>query len=542
MSESLFLVRDQISWLEASIRKRMEFDYIIVGAGSAGCVLANRLTENPRNRVLLLEAGGKDWHPFIHMPAGLAKLIGLKHLNWSYETEPEPEMNGRRMYWPRGKVLGGSSSINAMCYCRGHRKDYDEWAPQGANGWAFDDVLPYFIKAEDQENGASDFHGAGGPLGVQNLRHTNPLSTTFIQAAQQAGHPRTDDFNGPRQRGFDFYQVTQRDGKRCSTAVAYLRPALNRTNLTVQTHALVEEVILDGKRASGVSYRHKGKLKIAGAGKVILSGGAINSPQLLLLSGIGPADHLREHHIEVRHELPGVGANLQDHLDVCTLVQCKKPVTYDQLNDFIVGIQYFLGRKGPGTSNIAEAGGFIVSRHATDDRPDIQMHFVPAFLDDHGRNILPGHGMTIHACALRPESRGALTLKSSDPSAAPAMQPNYLSRGYDRDIMLECIRLSREIFAQEAFRPFAGTEVFPGAAAQSEDGLLEFIRNKAESIYHPIGTCKMGIDEMAVVDPALNVHGLEGLSVVDASIMPALVSGNTNAPTVMIAEKFAAAQ
>ena len=531
-----------ISWNEASIRKRMEFDYIIVGAGSAGCVLANRLTENPNNRVLLLEAGGKDWHPFIHMPAGLAKLIGLDHLNWSYETEPEPEMNGRKMYWPRGKVLGGSSSINAMCYCRGHRKDYDSWAESGAEGWSFNDVLPWFIKSEDQENGASDFHGAGGPLGVRNLRHTNPLSSTFIEAAQQAGHPRTDDFNGPRQRGFDFYQVTQRDGKRCSTAVAYLRPALDRPNLTVQTHAQAEGIIFDGSRATGVKYRRKGKPVSVEAGKVILSGGAINSPQLLMLSGIGPADHLESQGIDVRLDLPGVGENLQDHLDVCTLVNCKQPVTYDQLSDIAVGIRYLFGRKGPGSSNIAEAGGFIVSRFASDDRPDIQMHFVPAFLDDHGRNTLPGHGMTIHACALRPESRGRLRLKSPDPLAPPAMQANYLSEEYDRRIMNECVRLSREIFAQDAFRPYTGDEVFPGSAVQSDEQLLEFIRNKAESIYHPIGTCKMGADDLAVVDPSLNVRGIENLSVVDASIMPALVSGNTNAPTIMIAEKFASAQ
>ena len=520
----------------------MEFDYIIVGGGSAGCVLANRLTENPNNRVLLLEAGGKDWHPYIHMPAGLAKLIDLDRLIWSYETEPEPEMNGRKMYWPRGKVLGGSSSINAMCYCRGHRKDYDSWAQSGADGWSFKDVLPWFIKAEDQENGASEFHGAGGPLGVQNLRHTNPLSTIFIEAAQQAGHPRTDDFNGPRQRGFAFYQVTQREGKRCSTAVAYLRPALSRPNLTVQTHAQAESVIFDGSRATGVKYRHKGKPHAAEAGNVILSGGAINSPQLLMLSGIGPGDHLKSHGIDVRLDLPGVGENLQDHLDVCTLMNCKQPVTYDQLNEVLAGIRYLFDRKGPVSSNIAEAGGFIVSRHASDDRPDIQMHFVPAFLDDHGRNTLPGHGMTIHACALRPESRGRLTLKSADPMAAPAMQPNYLSDEYDVRIMQECVRLSREIFAQDAFRPFAGEEVFPGAAVQSEEQVLEFIRNKAESIYHPIGTCRMGADNMAVVDPTLRVRGIQGLSVVDASIMPTLVSGNTNAPTIMIAEKFAAAQ
>ena len=518
----------------------MEFDFIIVGAGSAGCVLANRLCENPNTRVLLLEAGGKDWHPFIHMPAGLAKLIGLEHINWSYETEPEHQMNGRRLYWPRGKVLGGSSSINAMCYCRGHRKDYDSWAAAGADGWGFDEVLPYFIKSEDQENGASEYHGEGGPLGVRNLRHTNPLSGVFLEAAVQAGHGRTDDFNGPRQRGFDYYQVTQRDGKRCSTAVAYLRPARKRDNLTVSTHSHAQRIVFENGRAAGVEYLNKRKPRTATGGKVILSGGAINSPQLLMLSGVGPGDHLQSVGVEVRHDLPGVGQNLQDHLDVCTLVECHDTITYDQLSDIAVGLRYLFGRKGPGSSNIAEAGGFIVSRHATDDRPDIQMHFVPAFLDDHGRNILPGHGMTIHACSLRPESRGEIRLKSADPAAAPAMHARYMSTEYDRKMMLECVRLSREILAQEAFRPYAGTEVFPGAARQSDDEVMDFVRDKGESIYHPIGTCRTGTDEMAVVDPSLKVRGLEDLYVVDASIMPTLVSGNTNAPTIMIAEKFAA--
>jgi choline dehydrogenase-like flavoprotein len=429
-----------------------------------------------------------------------------------------------------------------MCYCRGHRKDYDSWEQAGNAGWGFRDVLPYFMLSEDQENGPSEFHGAGGPLSVQNLRQNNPLSQVFLDAAAQAGHPRTDDFNGPRQRGFSLYQVTQRDGRRCSTAVAFLRPVLDRPNLVVSTHSAAARVVMEGKRASGVEYLQKGKLRSASGGRVILAGGAINSPQLLMLSGIGPADHLRSLGIGVALDLPGVGRNLQDHLDICTLVHCKRPISYDQLSDIAVGIRYLFGKKGPGSSNIAEAGGFIVSRHATDDRPDIQMHFVPAFLDDHGRNVLPGHGMTIHACALRPESRGEITLQSADPATPPAMRPNYLSSPYDRAMMLECVRLSREIFAQSAFEPFAGDELFPGQDARTDEDVMAFIRRKAESIYHPIGTCKMGIDEMAVVDPQLNVRGIEGLSVVDASVMPTLVSGNTNAPTIMIAEKFAAAQ
>jgi len=519
----------------------MEFDFIIVGAGSAGCVLANRLSEARNDRVLLLEAGGRDWHPFIHVPAGLAKLIHLDSVNWAYETEPQAELGGRRLYWPRGKVLGGSSSINAMCYCRGHRKDYDDWATGGAHGWGFDEVLPYFRRAEDQENGASEFHGTGGPLSVQNLRHTNPLSAVFIEAAGQAGQPLTDDFNGPRQRGFGYYQVTQRDGRRCSSAVAYLHPAMTRTNLTVRTHAQATRILLEGQRATGVEYRKGRSRQVAYGGQVILAGGAINSPQLLMLSGIGPADHLRSHGIEARHDLPGVGQNLQDHLDVCTLVHCRQPITYDQISELASGIRYLFTRRGPASSNIAEAGGFVVSRYATDDRPDIQMHFVPAFLDDHGRNVLPGHGMTIHACVLRPESRGELTLRSADPLAAPLLQPNYLEREYDRNLMLECVRLAREIYAQDAFKPYAGDELYPGSEAQSEADVLNFIRRKAETIYHPVGTCRMGEDEMAVVDPGLRVRGLESLSVVDASIMPTLVSGNTNAPTIMIAEKFASA-
>ncbi|MDZ4728925.1 MAG: choline dehydrogenase [Xanthomonadales bacterium] len=518
----------------------MTFDYIIAGAGSAGCALAGRLSENPNTRVLLLEAGGRDWHPFIHMPAGLAKLVGMASVNWKFDTEAEAELNGRRLFWPRGRVLGGSSSINAMCYCRGHHKDYDNWLAAGNPGWGFADVLPYFIKSEDQENGASEFHGVGGPLSVQNLRHSNPLSETFIEAAQQAGYKRNDDFNSAQQRGFGLYQVTQRNGRRCSSAVAYLRPAMDRPNLVVRTGAVVEQIQLHQHRAEAVRYRWKGKEVRSESGNIILSGGAIGSPQMLMLSGIGPAEHLHSVGIRVRHDLPGVGLNLQDHLDICTLVKSLQPITYDQLSDIAVGLRYLFDRKGPGSSNIAEGGGFIVSRHAPDDRPDIQMHFVPALLDDHGRNRLPGHGMTIHACALQPESRGEIRLKSRDPAAAPAIHANYLNSDYDRKMMLECARLTREIFAQPAFAASAGEEILPGKAVQSEAELMEFIRRKAESIYHPIGTCKMGQDALAVVDHKLRVHGLEGLAVVDASIMPTLVSGNTNAPTIMIAEKFAA--
>ncbi len=518
----------------------MEFDFIIVGGGSAGCVLASRLSENPNHRVLLLEAGGRDWHPFIHMPAGLGKLMALKSLNWAYETEPQEELNKRRLYWPRGRVLGGSSSINAMCYCRGHRRDYDEWASAGNPGWDYSSVLPFFIRSEDQENGASEYHGTGGPLSVQNLRYTNPLSGVFLQAAGQAGFPHNDDFNGLHQPGFGYYQVNQRNGRRCSTSVAFLGSALDRPNLFVRTKAIAESILLDKQRATGVRFSRKGRHYNIDGGHIILAAGSINSPQLLMLSGIGPAGQLGKHGIHVHHNLPGVGRNLQDHLDICTLVESRKPISYDHLNQVGVALRYLFDRKGPGSSNIAEAGGFIVSRHATDERPDIQMHFVPALLDDHGRNRLPGYGMTIHACPLRPQSHGEITLKSADPQCAPAIQPRYLSTEYDRKLMIECARLAREIFAQAAFRTVAGKEIYPGSDLQTDAELLAHIRRKAETIYHPIGTCKMGIDESAVVDPQLNVRGLQGLSVVDASVMPQMPSGNTNAPTIMIAEKFAA--
>ncbi|MEM1412349.1 MAG: GMC family oxidoreductase N-terminal domain-containing protein, partial [Pseudomonadota bacterium] len=389
------------------------YDIIIVGAGSAGCVLANRLSANPNRRVLLLEAGGKDRNPFIHMPAGLWQLRNNTRINWNYYTEPEPNLENRRLYWPRGRVLGGSSSINAMCYCRGHRKDYDDWAAGGADGWSFDECFPYFLKSEDQGRGASDFHGVGGPLSVQDLRYHNPLSDRFLEACEQTGLPRTDDFNGAHQRGCGLYQVTQRDGKRCSAAAGYLKPAMDRPNLEVITGAAAQAVLFDGHRARGVRASVRGQLRDFEGGEIILSGGAINSPQLLMLSGVGPADHLAEHDVDVIHDLPAVGENLQDHLDVCTVVSIGTKDSYDTLSHVKAGLEYFFKHEGPGTSNIAEGGAFIVSPLATDDRPDIQLHFIPAQLDEHGKNQLPGSGMTLHACPLRPESRGRIRLKSS---------------------------------------------------------------------------------------------------------------------------------
>ena len=518
-----------------------ECDHIIVGAGSAGCVLANRLSADAARRVVLLEAGGRDWSPFIHMPAGIARLAGDRSVNWNYTTEPEPALEGRRLWWPRGRVLGGSSSINAMCYTRGQPQDYDGWALQGAHGWSYAEVLPFFRRAEDQARGADAWHGSGGPLAVSDLRFRSELSQAFLDAAGECGLPANPDFNGARQEGVGWYQVTQKDGRRASAATAYLRPALGRPNLHVVTGALVTRLVLANGRVVGVEYRERGAIRTMHAAHVTLSGGSINSPQLLMLSGIGPAAELGRLGLRVVADLPGVGANLQDHLDYCTLVKSRRPDSYDfsPLGEAWVGLRYLLTRSGPGSSNIAEAGGFLRSGAAVNDRPDVQLHFVPAQLDDHGRNRLPGHGYTLHCCALRPASRGRITLASTDPAAKPRIQPNYLGEPDDARTLIAGIRLAREILAAPAFDRYRGAELFPGATLRSDAELLQAIRAKAETIYHPVGTCRMGTDPLSVVDASLAVHGVAGLSVVDASVMPTVPSGNTNAPTIMIAEKAA---
>ena len=518
------------------------YDFIIIGAGSAGCVLARRLSAQSFRRVLLLEAGGRDRSPFIHMSAGLAQLVHNRKINWNYLTEPEAELDNRRLYWPRGKVLGGCSSINAMCYIRGQSQDYDEWERDGAIGWGYDDVLPFFRKAERQQHGASRYHGATGLLCVEDLRVRNPLTDRFVEAAVSMGLPHNRDFNGERQHGAGYYQVTQRDGTRCSAASAYLTGARERSNLTIETHAMVEHVLIERRKAIGVSYRRDSKHYTAWCdGEVLLCAGTVNSPQLLMLSGIGPADHLREHGLNVVVDQPGVGENLQDHLDICTLYKSTRPITYDfnRLQQLGVLLDYWLRHRGAGISNIAEGGAFACSSRATPDRPDIQMHFVPAQLDDHGRNRLPGHGFTLHACHLQPRSRGHIKLRSNRPDDPPLIHGNYLREPHDLQVMLEAARMSRQLLRSSPFDELRGAEVFPGTADGTDAELTSFIRHKAETVYHPVGTCRMGSDPASVVDNALRVTGVSALRVIDASVMPKIVSGNTNAPTIMIAEKAA---
>jgi choline dehydrogenase len=518
------------------------YDYVIVGAGSAGCALANRLSAQPDIHVLLLEAGGPDLNPLIHMPAGIAGLVDNRHINWRYYTEPEPQLQWRRMYWPRGRVLGGSSSINAMCYTRGHALDYDEWARLAGSEWSYANVLPYFRKAEDQSRGANEYHGAGGPLAVEDLKYRNPLSAVFVDAAAACGLARNDDFNGPSQDGVGFYQVTQRNGRRCSAAVAYLHPAKYRANLRICTRSLATRVLFSGGRAMGVEYLRGRRIHTVRAEReVILAAGAIATPQLLMLSGIGPAAELHALKIAVVVNLKEVGRNLQDHLDFCTLTQSTRAITYDfgKLQELAVAVRYLCTRSGPGVSNIAEAGAFARTHLAPDARPDIQMHFVPAQLDDHGRNRLTGHGFTLHACVLRPASRGYLQLSSSRPEDPPRIHARYLSAAPDLDILLEGVRLSREIIAAPPFAGVRGMEIFPGERATTRAALEDVVRRKAETIYHPVGTCRMGSDPDSVVDSELRVRGVDALRIADASVMPRVVGGNTNAPVIMIAEKIA---
>jgi choline dehydrogenase len=519
-----------------------EYDYIIVGAGSAGCVLANRLSADGKHSVLLLEAGPKDNNLWIHVPIGYAKLFKEKTVNWMYQTEPEPGLNGRQVFQPRGKVLGGSSSINGLLYVRGQHEDYDRWRQHGNSGWGFDDVLPYFKKAENQQRGADDFHGAGGPLPVSDLLHADPLSAAFIAAAAETGLPVNSDFNGATQEGAGWFQTTTRNGRRASTAVAYLRPARGRKNLHVETAALAQRILFDGRRATGVEYRQAGALRTARVRReVLVSSGAYNSPQLLQLSGVGPAALLKSHGIDLVLDAPGVGNDLQDHMQVRLVMRCAQPIT---LNDILnhpirrimAGARYAAFRKGPLTIAAGTSGAFFKTNPRLAS-PDVQIHFLPFSTDKMGEKLHPYSAFSASVCQLRPESRGSLRIRSADPSAAPEIRINYLATETDRTANVEGLKILRKILAAPALKPFVVEEAEPGAKVSSDADLLAFCRQRGSTVYHPTSTCRMGNDPLAVVDVRLRLRGLEGLRIVDASVMPDLVSGNTNAPVIMIAEK-----
>jgi len=523
-----------------------QFDFIIIGAGSAGATLAARLTENNQFSVCLIEAGGKDKSPFIHIPFGLAFLSRLTNLGWEYDTEPQSQLNNRKLFWPRGKVLGGSSSLNAMCYIRGVPEDYDRWSEMGAKGWDWETVLPYFKKSEKQQHGESELHGADGYLSVSDLCHTNPLSDSFVEAAEEIGLSKVTDFNSANREGLGFYQVTQENGQRCSTAKGYLTPALTRSNLTVLTKALVEKIQINDGVATGVKLQIDGhSIELTANKEVLLCAGAINSPQVLMLSGIGPKEHLTEKGIELKADLPGVGQNLQDHLDAIVQHRCKNRNSYSISLALIPryvknAFNYMFNRKGIFTSNVAEAGGFDKTQSAA-EIPDIQYHFLPAILLNHGRATAFGYGYGVHVCGLYPKSRGEIKLRSNKPSDPAMIDPHYLEHPDDQKVMIDGVRRARKILAAPSFSQYQSWEVGPGPEAQSDEQILAFIRKKSETIYHPVGTCKMGdiSDGMTVVDSELKVKGIKGLRVVDASVMPTLVGGNTNAPTIMIAERCA---
>ncbi|WP_449432589.1 GMC family oxidoreductase [Pseudomonas putida] len=521
-----------------------EYDYIVVGAGSAGCALANRLSEGGINTVLLLEAGPNDRHFWIHLPIGYGKTMFNPTYNWSFHTEPVPALDNRPIYWPRGKTLGGCSSINGLVYIRGQSQDYDHWEAQGNKGWGWNNVLPYFKKMECNERGESEYHGGSGPLHVSDLREPNELVEAFIRGANQIGVARNDDFNGAQQEGVGYFQLTTRNGWRCSAAKAYLKPIRQRRNLTIETDAQASKVLISGKRAVGVAYERAGQpLRAMARKEVLLCAGALQSPQLLQLSGIGPREVLEQHGIDVVHELPGVGRNLQDHLQIRIMFKCTKPITTnDQLRSLWgqakIGMKWAFLRKGPLAVGIQQGCMFAKSR-PQEQTPDIQFHFGTLSADMTAGKPHAWPGFTMSVCQLRPSSRGELRIRSKNPKDAPWIEPNYLATEEDQQAMVRGFKMARRLAASQAMAGYIAAEYNPGVSVQTDEDMLNFVRRNGSSIFHPVGTCKMGSGPEAVVDERLRVHGIAGLRVVDASIMPTLISGNTNAPAIMIAEKAA---